>query len=199
MRVATTRPAAINMASGNDAVTFGELDGKDIRVAIIRARWHSEMIDSLVDGCMTSLKETGVVEEDIFETEVPGSFELPLAARYIAMSGKYDAVICIGVLIKGETIHFELISEAATDGLMQVGLSTGTPIILGVLTAMNEEQAKARSFGDNNHGLQWGKAAVEMALLRRSALGKKDKKSTFGFGTDDITPVGGSRVAPGMP
>ena len=103
-------------------------------------------------------------------------------------------IIPIGILIKGDTLHFEVIAESVTKGLMDVGLSTGLPVIFGVLTVNTEEQAKDRSTGANNHGLQWGKAAVEMALLRASALGGRSKKNFFGFGGDD-EPAPGAKPA----
>ena len=105
-------------------------------------------------------------------------------------------IIPIGVLIKGDTLHFEVISESVTKGLMDVGLSTGVPVVFGVLTANTEEQAKARSEGKNNHGLQWGSAAVEMALLRNSALGKMGKGKLFmGFGEEKESS--GAKAVPG--
>ena len=92
-----------------------------------------------------------------------------------------DVIIPMGVLIKGDTYHFEVIADTVTSGLMSVGLQTSLPIIFGVLTTNTEEQAISRSTGSNNHGEQWGKAAVEMALLRASAMGKKSK-NFLGFG-----------------
>jgi len=170
------------MAAGNDAVSFPTLDGSEVRVGIIRARWHNEIIDSLIDGAKASFKESGVPDDAVIEYEVPGSFELPLAARYMALSGQVDAILPVGVLIKGDTYHFEAISDSVSKSLMEVGLQTGIPVIFGVLTVNTEEQAKERSTGSNNHGTQWGKAAVEMALLRKSALGTKNKKFFLGFG-----------------
>lgn len=183
-RAVTPRAAVSMMAAGNDAVSFGELDGKEVRVGILRARWHGDIIDSLVDGAIGALKECGVDEDNIVMNEVPGSFELPLATRYLALSGQCDVILPIGVLIKGDTLHFEVIAESVTKGLMDVGLSTGVPVIFGVLTVNTEEQAKDRSTGTNNHGTQWGKAAVEMALLRSSVLGRKGRKFFLGFGSD---------------
>ena len=100
----------------------------------------------------------------------------------MALSQQVDVIIPIGLLIKGDTYHFEVIADQVTSALMSVGLQTGIPVLMGVLTVNNEEQAKYRSEGSNNHGSQWGKAAVEMALLRDSAIGKKGKKMFFGFG-----------------
>lgn len=156
-----------------------------MRIGIIRARWHADIGNSLLAGVKESLSECGVLEENIIESEVPGSFELPLAARYLALSGTVDAIVPIGVLIKGDTLHFEVIAESTTKALMDVGLSTGVPVMMGVLTVNTEEQATARSTGSNNHGLQWGKAAVEMALLRASAIGRKGRKFFLGFGTEE--------------
>ena len=93
-------------------------------------------------------------------------------------------IIPVGVLIKGETTHFEVISESVTKGVMDVGLSTGVPCIFGVLTALTEEQIVARSTGSNNHGTQWGMAAVDMALLRKDAMLGKKKQNFFGFGAE---------------
>lgn len=195
------RAPAVRMAAGNEAIDFPELDGKEVRVGIITARWHADIIDNLVAGVKASLAECGVEADNIIVSEVPGSFELPLATRLLAMSGTVDAIIPMGVLIKGDTYHFEVIADTATRGLMDVGLSTGLPVIYGVLTVNTEEQAKYRSEGANNHGLQWGKAAVEMALLRASALGgRKGRKQFLGFGNSDedsagaVKPVGDKKI-----
>lgn len=184
--LAARRASAARMATGNDAVSFPDLDGTEVRVGILRTRWHDEIVSDLVSGVRTSLTEAKVQESNIIQYDVPGAFELPLACRYLALSGTVDAIVPIGVLIKGETTHFEVISDSVTSGLMQVGLSTGIPVVFGVLTAMTEEQAVARSTGTNNHGLQWGKAAVDMATLRKTALGLSGaSKSFMGFGTPD--------------
>eukprot|EP00611_Tribonema_gayanum_P021857 TRINITY_DN4297_c0_g4_i2.p3 TRINITY_DN4297_c0_g4~~TRINITY_DN4297_c0_g4_i2.p3 ORF type:complete len:150 (-),score=40.37 TRINITY_DN4297_c0_g4_i2:354-803(-) len=113
--------------------------------------------------------------------QVPGAYELPLAARFLALSQTVDSIVCLGCLIKGETMHFEYIADAVSSGLMQVGLSTTCPTVFGVLTTLDEAQAKSRSEGENNHGVGWGMTAVEMGLLRMSALGQ-GKASGMGFG-----------------
>lgn len=142
------------------------------------------------------MKECNVKDENIFETEVPGSFELPLAAKFLAMSGTVDAIICAGVLIKGDTMHFEYISDAVTKGIMNVGVNTNLPIVFGVLTCLNEEQVKKRSNGDNNHGYDWGKTAVEMALLRLDALGAVGKPTGMGFNSPTPLKTSVSVAAP---
>lgn len=145
-----------------------------MRIGIIKTRWNQEHVTNLVGGIKEALKECKVQDDNIFETSVPGSFELPLAAQLLAMSGTVDAIICTGVLIKGDTMHFEYIADAVSKGIMNIGLSTRTPVIFGVLTCLTEDQVKARSTpGKNNHGNDWGKTAVEMALLRAEALGGK--------------------------
>jgi len=154
-------------------VSFDDLDGSKMRIGIIRSRWNDKHVSNLVDGCVQALKDCKVDEDNIFQTSVPGSFELPMAARFLALSGTVDAIICVGVLIKGETMHFEYISDAVAKGIMNTGLQTSTPVILGVLTCLNEQQVKARSGGKSNHGYDWGKTAVEMALLRTEAMGGK--------------------------
>eukprot|EP00904_Undaria_pinnatifida_P001488 jgi/Undpi1/1133/HiC_scaffold_10.g04595.m1 len=166
-----------------EGVTFGDLDGSDVRVGIISTRWNEDIVTRLTDGVKEALKECNVTDANIFETQVPGAFELPLAARFLALSQTVDAVVCVGCLIKGDTAHFENIAQATCQGLMDVSILTATPIVLGVLTCLEEEQAVKRSTGDNNHGVDWGKTAVEMGLLRMSATGVGKKGGgALGFG-----------------
>jgi 6,7-dimethyl-8-ribityllumazine synthase len=178
-------------------VSFGDLDGSDVRVGIIRTRWNSDHVTALVKNCRASLKECQVEDENIFETEVPGAFELPLAARFLALSGTVDAIVCAGVLIKGETLHFEYISETVASGLMSVGLNTQTPVVYGVLNCLNDDQVEKRL----SHGADWAKTAVEMALLRNEALaikksgGSKANLSSLGF--EKATPLD-KKQAPGF-
>lgn len=171
----------LHCQAAESEVSFADLDGSDVRIGIIRTRWNDEHVSNLVDGAKKALAECKVEEDNIFETEVPGSFELPLAAKFLAMSGTVDAVICAGVLIKGDTMHFEYICDAVSKGIMNVGIQTNLPVVFGVLTCMDEEQVKKRSSGDNNHGYDWGKTAVEMALLRSEALGGMGKPTGMGF------------------
>ncbi|KAF9261428.1 6,7-dimetjyl-8-ribityllumazine synthase [Marasmius fiardii PR-910] len=195
-----------------------KLDGSPLRVAIVHARWNKTVIDALVQGAITKLKESGVKESNIIVESVPGSFELPLAcSRMIAgshiqqasnetdllgglnfsaaakplsrsstpapvvlgSSQAFDAVIAIGVLIKGDTMHFEYICDAVSHSLMKIQVDTGVPVIFGVLTALTDNQALERAGigrGEkkgHNHGEDWGLAAVEMGLhVRRWAQGK---------------------------
>jgi len=155
-----------------ESPSFGkDLNGSDVRVGIIMARWNEDIVKSLYQGVNASLYECGVNPANVFTTYVPGSYELPITAKFLAASKRVDVIICIGVLIKGETMHFEYIAEAVSSGIMQVSLDSFVPCIFGVLTVLNAEQAVARSTGNDNLGLGWGKAAVEMGLARISALG----------------------------
>lgn len=179
----TTQSRSSPRMMAADGATFGELDGSEVRVGIISTRWNEDIINRLTDGVKESLKECNVTDANIFETQVPGAFELPLAARFLALSQTVDAVVCVGCLIKGDTTHFENIASATCQGLMDVSILTATPIVLGVLTCTEEQQAIKRSTGDNNHGLDWGKTAVEMGLLRMSATGVNKKSAgALGFG-----------------
>ncbi|RKP31621.1 Lumazine synthase [Metschnikowia bicuspidata] len=150
-----------------------QYDGSKLRVGILHARWHAKIIDSLVAGCIKSLKEFGVQEANIFVESVPGSFELPYGTKLLVEQHKrlgtpLHAVIPIGVLIKGSTMHFEYISDSVAHQLMRLNFEIGLPVIFGVLTCLTEEQAEARSGliegKMHNHGEDWGAVAVEMAL-----------------------------------
>ena len=179
--------AAARQGAESEVSFVDDLDGSKMRIGIIRSRWNDQHVSNLVSGIREALKDCKVDDDNVFETSVPGSFELPIAARFLALSGTVDAIICTGVLIKGETMHFEYISDAVAKGIMNVGIQTSTPTVFGVLTCLSEEQVKARSSGNSNHGYDWGKTAVEMALLRTEALGGKTeaeaKLEAMGFGS----------------
>eukprot|EP00816_Leptocylindrus_hargravesii_P005626 CAMPEP_0196802122 /NCGR_PEP_ID=MMETSP1362-20130617/1811_1 /TAXON_ID=163516 /ORGANISM="Leptocylindrus danicus, Strain CCMP1856" /LENGTH=227 /DNA_ID=CAMNT_0042173337 /DNA_START=36 /DNA_END=719 /DNA_ORIENTATION=+ len=182
---AFTSRSALKMAADDVEVAFPDLDGKEVRVGIIKTRWNKEHVDNIVSGAKEALAACNVTEDNIFETEVPGAYELPFAAKLLALSGTVDAIICTGVLIKGGTMHFEYICEAVSSGIMSVGLQTNVPVVFGVLTCLDEQQVIQRSTGANNHGDGWGKTAVEMALLRRESLGVKSRMSSLGFKADE--------------
>jgi len=187
----------LKAVDGTD-VDFPPLDGTGIRVGIIRTRWNNNHVENLVSGIRTALAECNVTDADIFETEVPGSFELPFAARLLALSKTVDAVICTGVLVKGDTLHFEYICDSVSSGIMTVGLQTTIPTIFGVLTCLTEEQVISRSTGDNNHGEGWGKTAVEMALLRRDAFGVSSATKKMGFGISEPLQGNDKKKAEGL-
>jgi len=142
------------------------------RFAIVVSRFNPEITDGLLTGARDALAQAGVRDDDVTLVRVPGAFELPVAAQRLAESGRVDAVICLGCLIKGDTMHFEYIADAATRGISQVGLETGVPVAFGVLTTLTDEQAEVRARpGDGNKGREAALAAVEMATLLRAIDG----------------------------
>jgi 6,7-dimethyl-8-ribityllumazine synthase len=154
------------MASGDNRAHLLEgLDGKGLRIALVQARWNTEIVGRLADGVRRGLADLGVTE--VSDYSVPGCFELPLAARSIARSGTVDALVCIGAVIRGETTHYELVSEGAANGLMAAQLETGVPMAFGLVTVEDEAQALARSEGPGGHnvGEEAAVVAVEMARL----------------------------------
>jgi len=128
--------------SGSGAPTIETPRVEGARVAIVGAQWHPKVTDALVAGAIRALDEAGVTDYTVIR--VPGSFELPVASLHAAKSG-YDAVIALGVVIRGDTPHFEYVCQATTDGLMQVGVTTGVPVGFGVLTCDNDPQALDRA------------------------------------------------------
>lgn len=150
------------------------LDGTKLRIGIVHARWNEDIVNPLVDGVLSSLTDAGVVRRNIIIQSVPGSWELPVACSLIEKKATdkcmpLHAIIAIGVLIKGETMHFEYIANAVSTGLMRVQLDTKVPVIFGVLTVLNEEQAIDRAGiteNGHNHGEDWGKAAVELGMKK---------------------------------
>ena len=155
-----------------EGIKFGaNINGSDVRVGIIMARWNADIIQGLYKGVNESLSKAGVLPSNVFTTYVPGAFELPITAKFLAASKRVDVIICLGCLIKGDTMHFEYIAQATASGIMQVSLETYVPCIFGVLTVLNKEQAIIRSTGEENEGLSWGTTAIEMGLARMSALG----------------------------
>jgi 6,7-dimethyl-8-ribityllumazine synthase len=142
-------------------------DGLGLRIAIACARFNDHVTLRLLDGARRGLAECKVDDADVTEVWVPGAFELPLIAKTFAESGEVDAVVCLGCVIRGETAHFEHVAGQAAAGIQRVALDTGVPIVFGVLTTENLDQALARSEagGGENAGEQGVRTAVEMARL----------------------------------
>lgn len=136
------------------------------RFAIVVASFNREITDGLLRGARAVLSEAGVNDADLTIVRVPGAFEIPLAARHLIMTERFDAVVCLGCLIKGDTMHFEYIAESVSHGIMAVSADTGVPVTFGVLTTLTEEQATARAAdGPDNKGREAALAAVEMATV----------------------------------
>ncbi len=146
----------------------GDAEGAGLRVALVVARWNGLITRKLLEGAVATLRQSEVREEDITVAWVPGSFEIPAATRWAAESGRFDAVICIGAVIRGETAHFEYVAGGAASGIARVALDTGVPCIFNVLTVDTVEQALERTGGREGHkGEEAARAAIEMATLRR--------------------------------
>ena len=154
------------------------------RFGVVVSRFNAAITGALVDGALSVLREAGAADADIERFDVPGAFELPQAARAAAETGRFDALICLGCVIRGETPHFEYISSAAAHGVMAVAGETGVPIAFGVLTTDTEAQARERAGpGDANKGREAAAAAAEMAALFRR-LGRPPARGAsrpFGF------------------
>mgnify|MGYP000048559608 CR=1 FL=1 len=139
------------------------------RVALVVSRYHDFVTSRLEAGARAALRETGVLEGDIVTFAVPGAYELAQAAQRVAEGERWDAVVCLGCLIRGETPHFDYIATAAAEGIMRAAQATGVPIAFGVLTTNTAEEALARATdGPANKGRESALAALEMAKLYRS-------------------------------
>lgn len=148
------------------------LDGAGLRIGIVAARFNDHIVSALRDGARRGLSRLNVADTDVMEAWVPGAFEAPLAAKAMASSGKVDAVICLGCVIRGDTAHFDFVAGEAARGIQDAQLATGVPIMFGVLTVDTEQQARDRSGpGIDNKGDEAAVGAVEMAQLLRCLKG----------------------------
>ena len=156
--------------------------GLGARFGIVAARFNEPIVKKLVDGAVAAFTVGGVGTSEIDIQWVPGSFELPLAAQHLARSGRYAGIACVGVVIRGETPHFEHVAREAAAGIRSVGLETRVPVTFGVITALTEEQAWARAGGKvGNRGAEAAEAALEMAHilvtpLRRARNGQAPRR-----------------------
>ena len=149
-----------------------KLVAKGKRFGIVSSRFNEFITQKLLDGALDTLLRHGVKEEEIEIVWVPGSFEIPYAARKMAEGGKYDCIICLGAVIRGDTPHFNYISSEVTKGIAQTSLTTGLPVIYGVITADTLEQAIERAGTKVNKGRDAALSAIEMVNLY-SEIGKK--------------------------
>ena len=155
--------------TGRGAEGSAPPDARGLRVAVICARFHAEVAEGLLSGALAALREMGAADDRVTVVDVPGAFELPLAARAAAESGRFDAIVALGAVVRGETDHHEHIAREASAGLAAVARETGVPVGFGLLTAADVAQARARSVaGPDNKGAQAARAAVAMVhVLRR--------------------------------
>ncbi|MCB0633104.1 MAG: 6,7-dimethyl-8-ribityllumazine synthase [Saprospiraceae bacterium] len=153
---------------------------EEMSFGIIVSEWNADITHALYDGCYDTLVKHGAKPDAIHTVQVPGAFELPSAAKMVAAYHNPDAVICIGCVIKGETKHDEYINNAVATGLANLGMALGKPIIYGVLTPNDEEQAKDRAGGKHgNKGVEAAVTALRMAGLRKEL--SKGSKRPLGF------------------
>ncbi len=146
----------------------GESSGAGLRMAIVVARFNERITSSLLEGACGALRRAGVAEDDIDIAWVPGAWEIPVAAGWFARAGRYDAVICLGAVIRGGTPHFDYVAGEALAGAAALARETGTPVTAGILTTDTTEQAVERAgVKHGNKGADAAAAAVEMATLRR--------------------------------
>ncbi|HEY2332913.1 MAG TPA: 6,7-dimethyl-8-ribityllumazine synthase [Acidimicrobiales bacterium] len=164
------------------------LDGSGLRVALACGRFNDRITNGLLAGCRARLTELQVDDGDITEHWAPGAFELPLVARHLAETGRVDAVVTLGAVIRGDTPHFEFVAGECAAGVARVALDTGVPIVFGVLTTDTVGQAFVRSVdGPGNKGRESADTAVEMACLIRGIRGAAGGGGRVGFRGGDGT------------
>ena len=161
----------------------GILKAQGFRFAIVASRWNDLLTSKLTAGALDTLERLGAAEKNVEVFEVPGSYELPLTAQKVAESGKFDAIICIGIVIRGETPHFDFVAGEAAKGITNVSMETGIPVLFGVITSDTVEQAMNRSgIKSGNKGVEAAMSAVEIVNLYK------------GLGSGGKNPKGGKKA-----
>ncbi|MBC8039118.1 MAG: 6,7-dimethyl-8-ribityllumazine synthase [Opitutaceae bacterium] len=153
-----------------DAPSPLTISGAGFRIGVVAARFNAALVNALVARAQARLVSAGVPSAAIETVRVPGSHEIPWAAQQLAASGRFDAVITLGVLIAGDTNHHEMVGDAVAAALMRVSLDTRIPVINGVIVVNNLAQAEARTTGSMDRGSEFANAALEMAALKKSLL-----------------------------
>jgi 6,7-dimethyl-8-ribityllumazine synthase len=152
----------------------GHLNGQGFRFAIVASRWNDFISSRLVEGALDALQRLGVDDKQVGVFRVPGAFEIPLLALRLAESEKFDAIICIGTIIRGQTPHFEYIAGEVTRGIGEAGLQTGVPVVYGVVTADTVDQAIDRAGVKlGNKGFEAATTAVELVNLYKTVFGER--------------------------
>jgi len=153
---------------GEYANAEGPLDATGMRLAVVAGRFNAHVTERLVAGALDALVDLGLEKDDVPVYWVPGAFEIPLVAKQLAGSGAVDAVLCLGAVIRGDTAHFDYVAGPCAAGIAQAGLDTGIPVVFGVLTTNDEQQALDRAGGcEGNKGDEAARTAVEMVSLLR--------------------------------
>lgn len=154
----------------------GETNAKGFRFAIALSRWNDELTSRLLEGALDAFESSGLDRSDVEVFRVPGAFELPLAAQKAAQTGRFDAVVALGVVIRGDTPHFDFVAGEAARGILQVGLNTGVPVMFGVITADTTQQAVDRcGTKSENKGFEAAMSAIEVAILYKN-MGRADEE-----------------------
>lgn len=175
-----------------------DLDGSGLRIGVVQARFNQVICEALRDACLAELIELGVEAEDVFVCTVPGSLEIPLVLQQLAASGEFDALIALGAVVRGETYHFEVVSNESAAGVARVALDFNLPVANAVLTTETDEQASMRAA---EKGAEAARVAVEMANLLSSLSGlageDEDDYDDDDDDDDDDDEAAGERRAPG--
>jgi len=151
----------------------GKFKAEGFRFAVIASRWNDFITSRLLEGALDALDRFGAGDDSVEVYKVPGSFEIPLLALKVAESGKFDAVICVGTIIRGQTPHFDYIAGEVTKGIAQAGMQTGVPVVYGIVTADSLEQAIDRAGAkQGNKGFEAAMSAVELVNLYKEAFKK---------------------------
>jgi 6,7-dimethyl-8-ribityllumazine synthase len=149
----------------------GRLNAEGFRFAVVASRWNDFLTSRLIEGALDALERLGADEKAVEVFRVPGSFEIPLLARKLAASGKWDALVCVGTVIRGQTPHFEYIAAEVTKGIAQAGMKTGVPVVYGIVTADTLEQAIDRAgVKAGNKGFEAAMSAVELVNLYKEVV-----------------------------
>jgi 6,7-dimethyl-8-ribityllumazine synthase len=151
----------------SDAPVARPVDGTPFKVGVVAARFNGRLVEALLAQAHAKLLTAGVKPHNLTVWRVPGSGELPHAAQQLCEYARPDVLLALGVVVRGDTIHYQLVAEAAQQGLLRVGLDCRTPVITGLVVAENQEQAEARCLGAIDRGSEFAHAALEMAALRR--------------------------------
>ncbi len=151
----------------------GELDGSPFSFGIVVAEWNPDVTEKLLQGAVETLLNANVAKENITVIKVPGSVELTKGAQWLANTMQYDAIICLGCVIQGETRHFDYVCQSVTHGITELNLQYDIPFIFGVLTTLNQQQALDRAGGKHgNKGSECAETAIKMAILRKTVQGE---------------------------
>jgi 6,7-dimethyl-8-ribityllumazine synthase len=160
--------------SSSNPLPASSTTGAGRRIGIVAARWHGVIVDALLDGAVQTLTDAGVHSDDIVVVRCPGSYEIPVCVKSMAQNQRVDAVIALGVVIRGDTAHFEYVSSPVAHSLMDIAVETGVPCMFGVLTTDTVEQAEARAGGvHGNKGSEAAVGALEMADVMDRLRSKK--------------------------